>query len=475
MGTIVHALKPSNPSYIEPLETFVPLANTLACKSIQEINQNMAEFTDEGKNQDSKPILPISGHFAGNSTHEGPRHLSTSHQLSLASPSLLSALSPVEIEMIREIEKEKIRKEIIREEMIISEIEKARWRALASEVRSELGMQMKYFAPQMVHGLSFRLPSPQMMGYDVSSMSRSLHLNAIPEGPTSGTKFAPLLNQELHNQSRVTEVNPLPGGAPEKKKLIILGGEPTPNDENVSGSKRKAEALPAPAAEGIDVPSVEKKKTKKGWYHFRGRNQKSKEPVLSANNDTTNIEPVKADEENPGYKFWCDVCKVGTHTEDVMSAHKKGRKHLSRLGRNEAKVSVLVNDIAEWVDSYEKKSTSQENQKLIETVKDESVILTEPEKSKAVEYIFIEEENISEGSNVDELESLVKPEDDKQLVKAESENDKVVDVVCNEKNVTEDGGVEGTKNDELVDDWVAYITEPENSLIKLEYDEDNIA
>lgn len=39
----------------------------------------------------------------------------------------------------------------------------------------------------------------------------------------------------------------------------------------------------------------------------------------------------RAESKMKNYKFWCDVCRVGTSTEKVMEDHKKGKKHQRRL------------------------------------------------------------------------------------------------------------------------------------------------
>lgn len=54
------------------------------------------------------------------------------------------------------------------------------------------------------------------------------------------------------------------------------------------------------------------------------------------------------------FKLWCEMCQVGAYSSNVMDAHKKGKKHLSRIG-------VLALNGAAILTTADKDATPMEN------------------------------------------------------------------------------------------------------------------
>ncbi|KAK1420937.1 hypothetical protein QVD17_22911 [Tagetes erecta] len=59
-------------------------------------------------------------------------------------------------------------------------------------------------------------------------------------------------------------------------------------------------------------------------------------PEANKTSSTSNLNHIKEDEmtgenKSGAFKLWCEMCHVGTFSETVMNAHKKGKKHSTRL------------------------------------------------------------------------------------------------------------------------------------------------
>ncbi|KAM0021069.1 putative deoxyribodipyrimidine photo-lyase transcription factor C2H2 family [Helianthus debilis subsp. tardiflorus] len=268
----------------------------------------------------------------------------------------------------RELEKERIREEIIAEEM-------ARKRLLEAEVRSELMMERQMAMRRGGGGGGFEEASlfmRQRHGDVVFGQRRLI-------GDERGVLVKPI--QVLGDFPKIkAEEN--------DKEVIVLGKT---NDESLSGTKRKSTT---PVSEGSSQPGPRGsgrsgKKVKEEWscaicqvsttseraliQHVQGKKHQVKEAALVAQKTGSNfglgvapkiplIKPVQlalttittsySDTNKPSsssdandvnkkdvlngknkdkFKFWCEICQVGAFSEAVMNDHKKGKKHSTRL------------------------------------------------------------------------------------------------------------------------------------------------
>ncbi|KAK6126975.1 hypothetical protein DH2020_039286 [Rehmannia glutinosa] len=303
-----------------------------------------------------------------------------------------------------EIEKEKIR-----EEIIISEI--VRRRVFEAQVRTDLMIERELALRRNADGFPIRpseFDSPRRLsvlgtradGSSVDkritmSMDESKRLNGRPE--SGGFETLPF--QKGAADLKIPEVKPVSEGVKEKHDVIFVD---KPN-ENISGSKRKA-VTPPPVVNASELPSsggISNKKAKEEWScaicsvsrtnlrafndHLQGKKHMSKVAALRAENAGKNCSigffpteagftaehlPFKKDNSNPDntkkvkwgsvekkgkngdpekkkYQFWCEMCKVGANCLKVMLDHEKGKKHVNRLSRSDRngrdKIAVLVN------------------------------------------------------------------------------------------------------------------------------------
>ncbi|KAI3771886.1 hypothetical protein L6452_03057 [Arctium lappa] len=309
-------------------------------------------------------------------------------------PGIFRGASEMKEALEREREKEKIRAEIIAEEM-------ARKRILEAEVRNELMMERQMMAMRSGGGFSSPFMSLSMQPSHSNFESKILHRQPIGLEERIGMS----LQEKYHRGGncfafRAFEVAPFQrlGGSPKiekvptplpedtKKEVILLGGE------SLSGTKRK----PAPEVAGdLSKPHSDgsKKKLKEEWScavcqvsvtserglteHLQGKKHQSKEAALIAQKSganfglgvapkkpivkpaklslttvttsssekksksrkesrketSTSLEAKKEDgkKKSEKYKFWCEMCEVGAFSEKVMNHHKEGKKHLTQL------------------------------------------------------------------------------------------------------------------------------------------------
>ncbi|KAI4335537.1 hypothetical protein L6164_014175 [Bauhinia variegata] len=296
--------------------------------------------------------------------------------------------------IVRELEKEQIRREIIAAEIV-------RRQMLEEEVRRELMLE-RQLAMRKNMGEEFSLEEQIAMRFCPSfPMTHPLKNLPLEERiafpfPCSSTMNMFALPQVP--QVMAPEIKPSP--ETKKDKLIILA-KPDPDH-----FRAKRKTIESPAVDDSErSPFGLKKKPKGKWScalcqvsassekvineHLQGRKHKAKESGLRNDKigleakadgqllqsevvlkDTTkNVDdkdlveikneeqPLleKQDSEGPGvkrpdelerkkkFKFWCEICQVGTHCQIVMESHRKGRKHIARmLTFSESKGIVLV-------------------------------------------------------------------------------------------------------------------------------------
>ncbi|KAD3068005.1 hypothetical protein E3N88_35885 [Mikania micrantha] len=92
-------------------------------------------------------------------------------------------------------------------------------------------------------------------------------------------------------------------------------------------------------------------------------------PETSKPSSTSDPNDMKKKDEMVGknkidrYKFWCEMCQVGTFAEKVMNAHKEGKKHLTRLVKHYYRKGKVDSDSSATAntceDEPESKTTNQ--------------------------------------------------------------------------------------------------------------------
>lgn len=88
----------------------------------------------------------------------------------------------------------------------------------------------------------------------------------------------------------------------------VEDGLPQTND-SVDGSEKKTEG-----GDNLKNQSYVKVHKKRKW---KVKNKKKTEGPT--------------EKSNKNFKFFCEICEVGAYNEIVMSAHKKGKKHMARI------------------------------------------------------------------------------------------------------------------------------------------------
>ncbi|KAI7741430.1 hypothetical protein M8C21_028848 [Ambrosia artemisiifolia] len=287
----------------------------------------------------------------------------------------------------REIEKERIREEILAEEMALR-------RVLEAEVRNELMMErhmamrragggfaapfMHLQAPSQKNVFEQKFLQPQLVGAEdkrVMSVDDKFERGDGFFG-VKGVSVKPI--QVLGDSARIRAVS-----EENNKEVIVLGKPDGESRETVSGTKRKSTP---PVSEGSTEPGPlasdrSRKKVKEEWscaicqvsttsecgltQHIQGKKHRIKEAALVAQKTGANVglgvapniplikplqrslatintsssetnKPSSSSDPNEvnkkdKFKFWCEMCQVGAFSEAVMNDHKEGKKHSTRL------------------------------------------------------------------------------------------------------------------------------------------------
>ncbi|KAF7838133.1 UBP1-associated proteins 1C-like isoform X2 [Senna tora] len=313
--------------------------------------------------------------------HKSPSYQSLSSSSTVGFPSFLRGgfpgvlpvpitdqMPPPKDDILRELEKEQIRRDIISGEL-------SRRRMLEEEVRRELMVERE---------MALRRNLEEKLSYEERvTMGFSHRVNVIPPPCPYGNR--PLEEPNAFQNSRVLksmltmpppfpqlvgpQIKPYPGTT-NKDKLIVLA---KPDPDNYE-AKRKAE-MPPPAVECEEqCPLGLMNKPKEEWScalcqvsvtcergfndHLKGKKHKAKESALrmqkigldakaeviteeslvqkSPNkNDSKELimsaGKTKAGKRKRKFKFWCEACQVGAFTPTVMESHQKGKKHIKRI------------------------------------------------------------------------------------------------------------------------------------------------
>ncbi|KAH0722603.1 hypothetical protein KY290_006579 [Solanum tuberosum] len=310
--------------------------------------------------------------------YSSPNQISGSNQLTIYAVRLM------EYESLdcssNEIEKDRIRKEIIAKEV-------ARRRMLELEVRRELMMEREIAISCGGDRFAEPMLFKEKMGMGVSAVSRH-DKDMISEVPFRYRVVAP--NISTLDQSPKVEILQLqPSGVNEN--LLVKPGT------IFFGAKRKAITLTEAVADKPPLSSAPVKNVTQ-WscalchvcttnqdglnVHLQGKKHKRKEVAFREQKDDKNcsigLSPKKPkfiqlmehdlisgnqfeegssgindngppslliddstndmrkntthEKQNNGeFKFWCETCKIGTFSEKVMETHKLGKKHIRHL------------------------------------------------------------------------------------------------------------------------------------------------
>ncbi|KAI6682468.1 hypothetical protein NL676_036349 [Syzygium grande] len=265
--------------------------------------------------------------------------------------------------LVRESIQREMEKQKIREEIIASEV--ARRQLLEDEVRRELMLERQMVLRCASNGLPFDGKSAMWFGFNrghpglhwLESRPTEGHLAFVGRNAADVSPL-PLIRSP---EATPTEIKP----ELNKDRLIML---PRP-DPNLPGAKRKASTSPADAGELSTFSR--KKKTKEEWTcalcqvsatsekglkeHLEGKKHKIKEASLAQKigkegnteskvhqelKDSKKLSGLKMAQKlenteglrkNKNFQFWCDMCQIGAFSKTVMESHEKGKKHIARL------------------------------------------------------------------------------------------------------------------------------------------------
>eukprot|EP00262_Sarcandra_glabra_P013398 TRINITY_DN370_c0_g2_i1.p1 TRINITY_DN370_c0_g2~~TRINITY_DN370_c0_g2_i1.p1 ORF type:complete len:349 (+),score=52.38 TRINITY_DN370_c0_g2_i1:195-1241(+) len=242
----------------------------------------------------------------------------------------------------REIEKERIREEILATEIV-------RKRVLEEEVRRELELE-RGLALQQRQSATDRFP---FMALSVMSSEPRVPLSHNHlQGVRVGDRMA------LSGRSEVRIVERLPFqrhagaaiGPSEVKSLspkpIIVGLKRKASDAATSVNDKPKKVVKELGCALCQVSATSEQALND---HMQGKKHKAKEEQLRANKPVTaktKANQAKKQEEKKEkvvvkiktevvkkrkFAFWCVTCKVGCHSAVVMAAHCKGKKHRARF------------------------------------------------------------------------------------------------------------------------------------------------
>ncbi|KAF9617335.1 hypothetical protein IFM89_035316 [Coptis chinensis] len=296
------------------------------------------------------PTSSSDSFFANNALRAGfiGGEVKRSEYMMNSDPSLREAIQ-------REVEKERIREEIIAQEII-------RRRELEAEVRRELAMERDLYL-RRPEGYSFSSPS---MWSDTRVMPSMLDRQSSGFGfaerlPYSGRTDVGLFAERLPYTVARTEVGSF------ERVPFQRSVEAAKMAESSTGQAGKLMVfVPSGAHNGSDSKLTLDRIMKLFNEHVEGKKHKSKEASLSraATKSKSNSSPsakitdlpvkvakknnsptpktlnnlkVKAKKVmNPEMKkkkfaFWCQDCQVGCHSEAVLNHHCSGKKHIAKM------------------------------------------------------------------------------------------------------------------------------------------------
>ncbi|KAI3423755.1 uncharacterized protein J3R85_010752, partial [Psidium guajava] len=265
--------------------------------------------------------------------------------------------------LVRETIQREIEKQKIREEIIASEV--ARRQMLEDEVRRELMLERQMMLRRASDGLPFEGNSAMWFGFDrghpaLQGLENRIMEDHLAYAGRNAVDVPPLPFIRSPEATRA-EIKPKLN----KDRLIML---PRP-DPNLSRTRRKASTSPADAGELSTFSR--RKKTKEEWTcalcqvsatsekglkeHLKGKKHGMKEASLAqkigkeGNTESQinqeledskkrslpkmaqKLENTEGPRKNKNFQFWCEMCQIGAFAKTVMESHEKGKKHIARL------------------------------------------------------------------------------------------------------------------------------------------------
>ncbi|KAI3790390.1 hypothetical protein L2E82_03391 [Cichorium intybus] len=240
-------------------------------------------------------------------------------------------------ESFRELEKRRIREEIIAEGM-------ERKRVLEAVVRRELTMEREMMPMHSHLGFaSSFMPGPPYNHHN-RFQPGVLHdeFGGVEVVPFQRLPQSPIISEITTSRPKVDE-----------KRVIGLGKPKVPT---ISGSKRKPSSQ-APGGATTDEWScalckVSVTSERDLHDHLAGKKHQAKAAGLRGNHagktekcvnkeepksvqmDSREDKMPKGEGSRKKFRFWCKLCRVGASDKKVMSKHKKGKKHLKNLLKN---------------------------------------------------------------------------------------------------------------------------------------------
>ncbi|XP_010417142.1 PREDICTED: uncharacterized protein LOC104702921 [Camelina sativa] len=274
-----------------------------------------------------------------------------------------------EDDQVREAIQREIEKEQIRQEIIIAEA--ARKRELIAEVLQEMAIDREMAKRRVAEtGMSLEDKITMWINQRKLSNQNNLFSPMLSKGPYNGLVASPMM--QLPSLQVQVQVQPMHEATTtgtsvfetNKDKLIVLNRADTiggKGKEDSVGTIHLPQLQPIPEATGTPVlesnkeklivlaragPIGEKRKAEDTDQtglnkHVKGKKRhKAKEAaVLEAKTmsvETGEIVSSKKQVESKirrSFKFWCDICKVGTYCQTVMRDHELGKKHKAAVSQ----------------------------------------------------------------------------------------------------------------------------------------------
>lgn len=212
-------------------------------------------------------------------------------------------------------------------------------------------------------------------------------------------------------------------GKKHMSKEAALRAEKAGKNYSIGLSKRAtksvhvAENVDPGTEEGVKFPTESLPMKKTGELSSKRQDvhplQEKSQPTL--------VEKVQksGDPKSKKYRFWCEICNVGTPSQKVLNTHKKGKKHARRLQKSDEKCRAGP--------SHPEKILLVLNQS--ELVAEDGTNITSENVDKTQEGPRSEDE---------ELMVAVKPEDHELMNETKEESCGVVDITKPEDGLAND-------------------------------------
>ncbi len=125
-------------------------------------------------------------------------------------------------------------------------------------------------------------------------------------------------------------------GKKHKAKKAFLNASKTLKEEEESNDDEE-EQHKAKAAFLISSKTLEQEESDDG------EEKKGKAALLNGSTtpEESNNDETPVDESQKHHKFWCQMCRVGTTSEAVMTGHRNGKKHMNLLRKKGGSIIAI--------------------------------------------------------------------------------------------------------------------------------------